>query len=103
MDIGPALRDARQQRGLTQAELARRAGTSQPAVARYETGVTVPSLATLARLLAALGLRLDVAWAPAPDEHDVALARQLRAMPARERLTSLARFAQLRERAEVVS
>jgi hypothetical protein len=34
----------RSQSGLTQADLAARAGTSQAAVARYETGASTPSI-----------------------------------------------------------
>ncbi|HEY8655269.1 MAG TPA: nucleotidyltransferase domain-containing protein [Candidatus Limnocylindria bacterium] len=49
------LRGARKRAGLSQAALAERAKTSQSAVARYEAGVTIPSLATLERLLAACG------------------------------------------------
>ena len=52
------LRDARLRAGLGQAELARRAATTQTYVSRVERGVTVPSLPTLERLLAAIGLRL---------------------------------------------
>lgn len=47
------IRAARRSSGLTQAELARSAGTSQPAVNRYERGKSEPSRATLARILAA--------------------------------------------------
>jgi predicted nucleotidyltransferase/DNA-binding XRE family transcriptional regulator len=52
------LRAARAGAGFTQAELASRAGTSQPAIARYERGAATPSIATLARLVAACGRRL---------------------------------------------
>jgi transcriptional regulator with XRE-family HTH domain len=45
------LRAARRAAGITQAELSRRAGTTQPAVASYESGAKKPSLATLSRLL----------------------------------------------------
>jgi predicted nucleotidyltransferase/DNA-binding XRE family transcriptional regulator len=51
------IRSARLQAGLTQAELAVRAETSQPAVARYEQGRVAPTLSTLERLLAACGRR----------------------------------------------
>jgi predicted nucleotidyltransferase/DNA-binding XRE family transcriptional regulator len=49
------IRRARLRVGLTQAELALRAETSQPAIARYEQGTVAPSLRTLERLLAACG------------------------------------------------
>lgn len=52
-DRGQRIRVARQAAGLSQAELARRAGTSQPAVNRYELGRVLPSAATAQRLLQA--------------------------------------------------
>lgn len=60
MDIGSALRSARERAGLTQAELARRARTSQATLSAYESGAKEPSVATLSRLLAAAGSRLAV-------------------------------------------
>lgn len=56
-DLQDLVRSTRLEAGLTQAELAVRAGTSQPAVARYEQGRVTPTLATLQRLLAACGQR----------------------------------------------
>jgi len=58
MDPAALLRQARQAAGLSQAELARRAGTSQPAIARYESGAASPSVRTLERLLYAVGQQL---------------------------------------------
>jgi uncharacterized protein len=52
------LREARELSGMTQDALARRAGTSQPAVAAYETSKRTPTLATLERLLTACGREL---------------------------------------------
>ncbi|MBI4239080.1 MAG: helix-turn-helix transcriptional regulator [Deltaproteobacteria bacterium] len=46
--------------GLTQQELARKAGTSQPTIAMYESGEKSPSMSTLQRLAASLGLELVV-------------------------------------------
>ena len=53
---------ARSERGLTQAELAERIGTTQSAVARMESGrgKHSPSLATLSRYAEALGCRLEI-------------------------------------------
>ncbi len=51
---------ARKHSGLTQMQLAARAGTSQSAIARYENGTTSPSTDTLARVLKANGLKLEV-------------------------------------------
>jgi HTH-type transcriptional regulator / antitoxin HipB len=54
------LRWARKRAGLTQGELARRAGLSQPAVARLEDPDHNPTLDMLERVAAALGVRLEI-------------------------------------------
>jgi predicted nucleotidyltransferase/DNA-binding XRE family transcriptional regulator len=54
----------RHQAGLTQAELARRAATSQAAIARYESGAVSPSVATLERIARAAGANLILSSAP---------------------------------------
>jgi len=64
MDTAALLRQARQVAGLSQAELAARAGTSQPAIARYESGAVSPSVRTLERLLYALGRQLRLTAEP---------------------------------------
>lgn len=58
------LRRARLDAGLTQAQLAERAGTSQPAVNRYERGEELPTIPTLERLLDACGRQLSMQSAP---------------------------------------
>lgn len=58
-DIGGILRNARRQRGWSQATLGEAAGVSRPTVARAESGHDI-STATLARIVAALGLTLKV-------------------------------------------
>jgi predicted nucleotidyltransferase/DNA-binding XRE family transcriptional regulator len=50
---GQVVRELRQAAGLTQQELARRAGVAQPNIAAYETGQRAPSAAMVARLRAA--------------------------------------------------
>lgn len=60
MDAGHEIRAARIAAGLSQKELADLAGTSQPAVAMYESGTREPGAATFDRLLAAAGARLRV-------------------------------------------
>ncbi|WP_298347102.1 helix-turn-helix domain-containing protein [Ferrimicrobium sp.] len=57
-DLGRRIRTARVGAGLSQAQLARRAGTSQPAVNRYEKGRKVPSEETAERLL--MACRADI-------------------------------------------
>jgi predicted nucleotidyltransferase/DNA-binding XRE family transcriptional regulator len=49
------IKEARAAAGLTQAELARRAGTSQPTIAAYEAGDKIPKVSTLERVLGATG------------------------------------------------
>src|SRR3954447_20204665 len=60
VDVGVTLHAARTRAGLSQAELARRAGTSQATISAYESGSKQPSVATFSRLLAAAGARLSV-------------------------------------------
>jgi uncharacterized protein len=60
MDTAELLREARRSAGLTQAELAHRARTSQAMVARYETGAASPTVRTLQRLLRAAGRDLEL-------------------------------------------
>jgi predicted nucleotidyltransferase/DNA-binding XRE family transcriptional regulator len=63
-NIAATLRDVRTQAHLSQAELAALVGTSQPALARYESGATIPTLPTLERLLAASGRQLQITAPP---------------------------------------
>jgi transcriptional regulator with XRE-family HTH domain len=53
-ELGGILRDTRRRRGLSQQALADRAGLSRNFVAQVERGESVPTVATLARLAAAL-------------------------------------------------
>lgn len=59
-EIGSRVRTERERLSLTQAELAKRMGTTQPMVARLEAGGVTPSLETLHRAADALGLELIV-------------------------------------------
>lgn len=65
-ELEPAYQIARLriQRGLTQAQLAKLAKTSQPSIARLESGRKQPSLAFLQRVSRALGARVEVRIAP---------------------------------------
>lgn len=59
------IRTVRRRRGVTQAALARAAGTSQPVISAYEAGRRDPSHGTLQRLIAAAGEVLEVSARPA--------------------------------------
>jgi len=67
---GAFIREVRQRHGLDQADLARRVGTAQPAISRLERDAVSPSLATLNRILEAMGETLSIQSvglnAPAP-------------------------------------
>jgi predicted nucleotidyltransferase/DNA-binding XRE family transcriptional regulator len=63
-EVAALLQQARRRAGLSQAELADLAGTSQSAINRYERGVVEPSLSTLRRLLQACGARLQIELLP---------------------------------------
>ena len=58
--IGPVLRELRVRTALSQRALAARAQTTQAAVARIESGASVPSIGTLQRLVAAAGFDLKI-------------------------------------------
>lgn len=62
--------DLRRTAGLTQAELARAAGTSQPTIAAYESGRKSPTLSTLSRIARAAGLEAVVTFPPAMTRED---------------------------------
>jgi len=58
-DAAELLERVRVSSGLTQEELARRAGTSRPTLSAYEHGRKSPTVATFARLLSRAGWELD--------------------------------------------
>jgi len=59
-ELSEQVRAARERAGITQAELAARIGSTQPAIARLEAGGVTPNLATLRRIASALSLELVV-------------------------------------------
>lgn len=83
------IRRSRLAAGLTQAELARRLGTTQSAVSRLEQGHEEPRLARLASILAACGVRASLTLHP-DDGVDRAQIRQQLALTPAERLASVA-------------
>jgi len=64
LDTAALVAQVRRSSGLSQMDLAKRAGTSQPAVARYETGASRPSTDTLQRLARAAGFDIQVHLVP---------------------------------------
>ncbi|MCC6930140.1 MAG: helix-turn-helix transcriptional regulator [Gemmatimonadaceae bacterium] len=68
------IREARRRAGITQAELAERASTTQSAVARWESGRSLPSLEKLSELVECCGLEVAVSLTPVRDSDDQLLA-----------------------------
>ena len=79
------VREARRRAGLTQRELAERAGTTQSAIARLESGKTAPSFESVVALVRAAGLDLEVALVEA-DDADQWQADALRGLTPQQRL-----------------
>lgn len=88
MDIGTLVRDRRERVGLTQTELARRAGISQSTVSAVERGTRRPSLRLLEQVLAAFGLqwRMTTEALDEPEAELDAAIEAMRATPVAERL-----------------
>jgi ribosome-binding protein aMBF1 (putative translation factor) len=59
-ELALALIRAREKAGITQAEVARRMGTTQSVVARIESAQNPPNLRTLERYAEAVGRRIEV-------------------------------------------
>ena len=86
------IREARRRAGLTQAELATRAGTSQPAIARWESARTAISVDDAVRLVRLCGLDVEFHLVER-DSSDVAQAERLAPLSAQQRLDRLGRVA----------
>ncbi len=90
-DPATLIRSTRLRAGLTQAELARRAGVTQPVVSRAETQGANPRYATLDRLVRAAGARLELSAEPVtvPDADEGQIRALLALSPAQrmERFT----------------
>lgn len=85
---GELVREARRRAGLTQAELAARAETTQSAIARLESGRTSPAFEQVERLLRLCGFQLIVELAPY-DDSDIVQAEALVHMSPQERVDRL--------------
>ena len=83
MATGSLIREARRADGLTQAQLARRLGITQPSVARMEAAGDEVSVATLQRALNAMGRSLELRATKRVPSYDETLIREnLRREPA---------------------
>ncbi len=63
-ELGEQVRGMREERGWTQRDLAKLAGMTQPAIARFETGGTTPTLPILERIANAFDATLSVELKP---------------------------------------
>jgi len=86
---GRLLAGARRHAGLTQAELARRLGISQAAVAQLEAPASNPRIATLDRALRATGAKLTISAEPRERAVDESLIRQQLALTPAQRVRGL--------------
>lgn len=79
------VREARRRAGLSQAELANRAGTTQSAISRLESGRPDVSLNEVIRLIGLCGLDLELAIVPR-DDSDMAQAARLTSLSGAQRI-----------------
>ncbi len=54
------LLDARKVSGMTQSQLAEKIGTDKSYISRVERGITIPSISTFYRMVAAMGLTVEL-------------------------------------------
>lgn len=86
------VREARKRARWTQAELAERAGTTQSAIARIETGESAPSFDSVLRLVRLCGMDLDIMLVER-DDSDWIQAQQLASLTPEDRLRRHQRLA----------
>ncbi len=85
MDAAGMVKMARRRAGLSQRELARRSGVTQPTVSRVESGRMSPTFDTLSALVEACGMQVAVVDRGS-DGADVAMVQDLLRMTPAERL-----------------
>lgn len=66
--IGHRIKEAREEAGLTQEQIAPRVGISLSSYCRYEQGVTEPSVKRLQQIATATGKPLSFFFTDVPDE-----------------------------------
>jgi transcriptional regulator with XRE-family HTH domain len=85
---GELVREARKRAGLTQAQLADPAATTQSSIARLESGRSSPSFEQVERLMRLCGFQLIVELAPY-DDSDIVQAQALLRMSMDDRAVRL--------------
>lgn len=67
--IVQAIIDARKESGLTQKQLSERTGIAQADISKLESGNANPSIKTLQRLAAGMGMRVKIEFQPASNSY----------------------------------
>jgi transcriptional regulator with XRE-family HTH domain len=98
------VRSLRERAGVTQAALAKAAGTSQPTIAAYEAGQKSPTLDTVHRLARSVGYEMTMEFFPVPTREERrslalhrAIAQRLSTDPRRTLDRARATLARMRE------
>lgn len=85
---GELIKEARLRSGLSQQELAQRLSTSQPVIARWESGRRSPTVEALVRAVRACGLDVAMSIGAYDSEHELLIRQNLLLSPA-ERLDKM--------------
>ena len=104
MNIPELLRGVRKQRGWSQAQLAAATGTTQPAIARWESGRVSPRVDSVRRLLEAAGFvgRIELEDRSSVDFDQIAERLRWTALERLSYLTDMASFEDRARRARMV-
>jgi transcriptional regulator with XRE-family HTH domain len=95
MRPGELIKERRLRHGLSQRRLAHRAGTSQSAVARIESGAEEVTWSRLQLLLLAMGERPVLGTEPLPGRYDAWDVLEQRSLPPATRLANGIAFSEL--------
>lgn len=98
MTAAQLIRRARIHAGITQAELGRRLGVKQPAIARWERGAVEPGLSAVRRAVSACGAELKIEVCEVSAERMGQIRSQLALSP-QQRVQQLVRTVRFIERA----
>ncbi len=92
MISGDLIREARRRAGLTQRQLAERAGKAPSVIGRWERGEVKPPLETVVDLIRACGLDLGLGIYQSDDGHDLALILQALRRTPTQRVETMLNF-----------